>query len=65
EQWTENPCVLGSTPRGTTSSNACDNHRGHFFYFPRSQFSIAISQDAFHRQPVTATHPSLLMPSSQ
>ena len=19
EQWTENPCVLGSTPRGTTS----------------------------------------------
>ena len=20
EQWTENPCVLGSTPRGTTSS---------------------------------------------
>ena len=23
EQWTENPCVLGSTPRGTTSSIEC------------------------------------------
>ena len=28
EQWTENPCVLGSTPRGTTQKSP---RKGDFF----------------------------------
>ena len=35
EQWTENPCVLGSTPRGTTPpfiSPVRESGRGLIFY---------------------------------
>ena len=40
EQWTENPCVLGSTPRGTTSSF----HSIRFLFFARPDFFMPISQ---------------------
>ena len=34
EQWTENPCVLGSTPRGTTLTlTKTVSYRNCLFYF--------------------------------
>ena len=30
EQWTENPCVLGSTPRGTTSEDLLNDSGSSF-----------------------------------
>ena len=33
EQWTENPCVLGSTPRGTTTSRTFHKRKARLVVF--------------------------------
>ena len=48
EQWTENPCVLGSTPRGTTPPFiGAALARGRSFLFPSFiRFFVTSSPDA-------------------
>ena len=52
EQWTENPCVLGSTPRGTTSEGDCQCSLPRFSIRPVNQ----CTSEVVNERPTTQ-HP--------